>query len=465
MAQDRTRQSVVVIAGLTAFIAPFTSSATNVALPAIQQSFHMDAVLLSWVQTAYLLSTAVFLIPIGRLADIYGRKRIFIYGIWIYTIASIIASVSFSGWGLLFSRVIQGVGGSMIFATGLALLTSVYPANMRGKVIGVNVAAVYVGLSIGPFFGGILTEYLSWRSVFAITVPPSILTWYFAAYQLPGEWADAKGEKLDLVGSILYGVAITLIMYGLSTLPSTRSIVTMTVGVGFLIGFVSWELRVEYPVVSIEMFTQNRAFSFSSLAAFIHYASTFAVTFYMSIFLQYIKGLDPTTAGLVLVSQPAVMALFSPLAGALSDRIEHRKVASLGLALTATGLFLLSLVDSNTTIGHIVGVLLFLGFGYALFSSPNMNAIMSSVERRYFGLASGAVSSMRLLGMMFSMGIAALIFSLYMGRAVITPDLYPVFITCLHVSFTIFSVLCVIGIGASLARGKVRAKIIEPLTN
>ena len=353
----------------------------------------------------------------------------------------------------------------MIFATGLALLTSVFPANMRGKVIGVNVAAVYVGLSVGPFFGGILTEYLSWRSVFAITVPPSILTWYFAVYQLPGEWADAQGEKLDLFGSVLYGVAITLIMVGLSTLPSTYSIVAMTTGVGVLIGFVRWELRIEHPVVSIEMFTHNRAFSFSSLAAFIHYASTFAVTFYMSFFLQYIKGLDPTYAGLVLVSQPAMMALFSPVAGALSDRIEHRKVASLGLALTATGLFFLSRVHSDTTIWHVVAVLLFLGFGYALFSSPNMNAIMSSVERRHFGLASGAVSSMRLLGMMFSMGIAALIFSLYMGRAVITPDLYPVFIKCLDVSFTIFSALCVVGIGASLARGKVRAKIIEPVTN
>ena len=140
MVQDRTKQSVVIIAGLTAFIAPFTSSATNVALPAIQVEFHMNAVLLSWIQTTYLLSTAVFLIPVGRLADIYGRKRLFIHGIWIYTVASIMASLSFSGWMLLFSRVVQGLGGSMIFATGLALLTSVFPANMRGKVIGVNVA-------------------------------------------------------------------------------------------------------------------------------------------------------------------------------------------------------------------------------------------------------------------------------------------------------------------------------------
>jgi EmrB/QacA subfamily drug resistance transporter len=443
---------------LTAFFTPFMSSAINVALPAIQKDFQMDAVLLSWVQLAFLLSTAVFLVPFGRLADIYGRKRLFICGTWIFTAGTLMAAVSTFGWMLILFRVVQGLGSSMIFVTGLALLTSVYPISQRGKVIGVNVAAIYMGLSAGPFFGGVLTEIASWRSIFFVTVPLAIPIIYLATYRLQGEWAEARGERFDVIGSVLYGAAITLIMYGLSALPSAHSIVCIIAGTALLVGFVIRELRIDYPVFSIELFVSNRAFAFSSLAALIHYAATFAISFNLSLYLQYIKGLDPKSAGLALVAQPVMMALFSPLAGTLSDRIEHRKVASLGMAITATGLFLLSRLNFETTIFHVVAVLLLLGFGYALFSSPNMNAIMSSVDKRQFGVASGAVASMRLLGQMFSIGIATVLFALYIGRVEIRPELYPILIMCLNIAFTVYGVLCVVGIAASLARGKVGAE-------
>ena len=313
MARDFTRQSVLIVASLTAFFTPFMSSAINVALPAIQKDFQMDAVLLSWVQLAFLLSTAVFLVPFGRLADIYGRKRVFIYGTWIFAAGTLMAAVSGHGWMLILFRVVQGLGSSMIFVTGLALLTSVYPPSQRGKVIGVNVAAIYIGLSAGPFFGGILIEIAGWRSVFAVTVPLAIPIIYLATYRLQGEWAEARGEKFDLIGSVLYGVAITMIMYGMSALPSAHSIICIIAGTALLVVFVILELRIEHPVFSIKLFVSNRAFAFSSLAALIHYSATFAISFNLSLYLQYIKGLDPKAAGLALVAQPVMMALFFSL--------------------------------------------------------------------------------------------------------------------------------------------------------
>lgn len=453
VATETTKRSVLIVASLTAFFTPFMAAATNVALPAIQATFRMDAILLSWVATSYLLSTAVFLVPFGRIADIYGRKKVFVCGLSIFTVSSLLVAVSSSAHMLLACRVLQGLGGSMIFTTGMALLTSVFPPGERGRVIGVNVAAVYVGLSAGPFLGGILTELFSWRSVFALPVPLGMITIYLSVYRLTGEWAEARGEKLDVVGAVLYGAAITLIMCGVSGLPSMRSTLCIIGGLILLAVFVKWELHVEYPVFTMELFRRNRVFAFSSLAALIHYASTFAISFLMSLYLQYIKGLDPKTAGLVLVAQPVMMALLSPFAGRLSDRIEPRRVASIGMALTGSGLLLLGLVDARTSILRIVLTLLLIGFGFALFSSPNMNAIMSSVERKFFGIAAGAVAAMRLLGQMFSMGIATLILSLYMGRVQITPDVYNVFLKCLSVVFGIMTVLCVFGIAASLARG------------
>jgi EmrB/QacA subfamily drug resistance transporter len=435
---------------------PFMLSGTNVALPAIQSDFQLDAIILAWVPTAYLLSCAVFLLPLGKMADIYGRKKIFIYGIWIFTISSFLTAVSLNAAMLIISRVIQGVASAMIFSTSLAILTSVFPPLERGKAIGITVGAVYMGLSTGPFVGGVLTHHFSWRMVFVVAIPIGIAAIYLSTWKLVGEWREEDGEKLDVVGSIIYGIAILLVMYGFSVLPSLNSLWAIAVGLVLLGLFIYWEGKVASPVINPDLFYHNRTFAFSSLAALINYSATFAVTFMLSLYLQYIKGLTSQTAGLVLMAQPIVMAVFSPLAGMLSDRIQPRKIASLGMAMTVTGLFCLTFLEFTTSIAFIVAVLILLGFGFGLFSSPNMNAIMSSVDKKYYGIASGTVGSMRLLGNMLSMGIATLVFSLYIGRVQITPQYYPALLKSLKTAFTIFAVLCVLGIFASLARGKLR---------
>ena len=457
MEENKTQEkSALFVATLTSFMGPFIISAVNVALPAIQTEFGVDAVKLGWITTSLLLAVAVMLVPIGKIADIHGRKKIFTWGLAIYTLATLLAGFAWSADALILFRVFQGFGAAMFITTGMAILTSVFPPHKHGRAIGIYVAAVYIGLSAGPFVGGILTQQLGWRSIFLITVPLGAGSVYITMKNLKGEWADARGEKLDVTGSILYAVAILTLVYGATLAPDAKALYLIAAGVICLGGFVRQELRTRYPVFEVRLFTNNKLFTFSSLAALINYSATFAVTFLLSLYLQYIKGIAPQSAGTVLVAQPVMMAVFSPLAGKLSDRIEPRKLASAGMALTALGLLFFAMLSSRTSILYIILNLAMLGFGFALFSSPNMHAIMGSVEKRLFGIASGAVATMRLLGQMTSMAIAMVVLALYVGREEITVVNYDLFLQSVRVSFAIFALLCTIGIFFSFSRGALR---------
>lgn len=435
---------------------PFTISSVNVALPTIQAEFSADAVRLSWVATSYLLAVAVFLVPFGKMADIYGRKKIFSLGVIIYTVSSLLAAFSVSIKMLIFMRIIQGIGTAMFVTTGMAIITSIFPPSRRGRAIGIYVSAVYIGLSVGPFAGGFITRYLGWRSIFAVVVPFGAASVFMTIKYLTGEWADARGETLDIRGSVLYGLSILILIYGASLLPRTVAVYLMIAGIAGLALFIRLELRVPYPVFEVKLFSNNRLFTFSSLAALINYSATFALTFLLSLYLQYIKGIPPQYAGSILIAQPIVMAVFSPLAGRLSDRIEPRLIASAGMLITVIGLIFFVFIGPNTSQAMIVMILAFLGFGFALFSSPNMNAIMGSVEKRHLGIASGTVATMRLLGQMVSMAIAMVVFAIFIGREQIAPANYNEFLKSVRVSFLIFSLLCTLGILFSLMRGELR---------
>lgn len=458
MSDDTPKLAALVIACLASFTTPFMGSSINLALPTISKEFDMNAITLGWVATSYLLASAMFLLPFGRAGDIYGRKKIFSYGIAIYTLGSLLSALSTSATMLIISRVIQGFGGSMIFGTSVAILTSVYPPEERGKVLGINVAFVYLGLSLGPFLGGFLTQQLGWRSIFYLNLPIGVIILVLVFWKLKGEWAEARGEKLDIPGSLIYGASLVLLILGLTRLPSLPGVWLALAGLAGLIIFFRWESRAESPVFNVRVFRTNLVFALSNAAALIHYSATFAVTFLLSLFLQYNKGLSPLAAGLILISQPIMMTAFSPLAGRLSDRIEPRMVSSLGMAITCVSIFLLAFINPGIPLAYIVSVLLFAGLGYALFSSPNTNAVMSSVEPRFLGVAAATLGTMRTVGMMFSMATTMMIFSIYMGQVKITPDLYDTFLNSARILFIIFGVLCVFGIFSSMARGKIHSE-------
>ncbi|MGZ4904103.1 MAG: MFS transporter [Halobacteriota archaeon] len=451
---DRTLVLIVVV--LASFLTPFDVSAVNLALPTIGSEFAMDAVTLAWVATAYLLTLAIFLVPIGRLADIHGRKRLFIYGTIVFTIASFLISRSFSSATVIGFRALQGFGASMIAGTGVAILTSVYPKGEKGKAIGISVAAVYLGLSAGPFLGGILTQYLGWRSIFYINIPLGIIIAAVSITKLKGEWAEAKGEQFDVVGSIIYGVALFTLVYGLTQVPALNSYVLLVFGAAAGAAFVLWEVRSRFPVLHVGLLIRNRPFAFSNLAALINYSATFAVTLLMSIYLQSVRGFAPVIAGTILISQPLVQAVISPAAGRLSDRIEPRIVASIGMGFTTAGLVPFVFLTQSTPLLIVVASLAILGVGFGLFSSPNTNAVMSSVESRFYGVASGTVATMRTIGQVVSLALVELIFALIIGQTVITPNSSALFLQSSQLAFSLFTVLCFFGILASLARGKVR---------
>ena len=437
---------------VASFLTPFVGSATNIALPSIGREFKVDAITLGWIATSYLLAAGMFSVLFGRIADIKGRKKVFVVGLLVYSIGSFLSAIAPSAEFLIGFRIVQGIGGAMIFATAVAILTSVFPPSERGKAIGINTGATYTGLSLGPFLGGYLTQNFGWRSVFFVNVPLGILALMLASWKLKKEWAEAKGEGFDFKGSIIYSLMLLFMIYGLTEL----AIPFLIAGLILMLAFIAYERRVEHPVLEIRLFRKNLTFSLSNLAALLNYSGTFAVGFILSLYLQYVKGFNPQHAGTILISQPVIMAVFAPFAGWLSDRIEPRIVASAGMAVTSLSLFIFSNIDTSTSISLIVANLMFLGFGLALFSSPNMNAIMSSVDRKFFGMASATVATMRLIGQILSMALVMLVFSILMGKVEITPEYYPMLIESARVSFVLFTVLCFIGVFASLGRGKIR---------
>ncbi|MGC9516337.1 MAG: MFS transporter [Methanomicrobiales archaeon] len=452
MDNNAIKLSAIIIASITSFITPFMGSSINIALPSIGMEFATDAILLSWVATSYLLAAAMFAVPFGRIADIFGMKKVFIYGIIIFTISSLLSALAPSALTLIIFRVLQGIGSAMIFVTGLAIITHVFPPKDRGKAIGINIASVYVGLSLGPFLGGFLTQFIGWRSLFILMVPLGLLVIFLTLWKLKMEWAVCKGEKFDMPGSIFYSFSLLILIYGFSLLPGTLGLLLIIAGIVGIIGFIKWELKAESPVLDMKLFFKNATFAFSNLAALINYSATFGVTFLLSLYLQYLKGFDPQSAGLILVAQPIIMAIMAPLAGRLSDKYEPRLIASIGMAIVTLGLFVFTFINDQTSINFIIMGLALLGLGFGLFSSPNTNAIMGSVERRFFGVASASVSTMRLIGQTMSMGIVILIFSLFIGNVQIMPQHYPALLESIKIAFIIFTILCFAGIFASLAK-------------
>lgn len=448
---------VLMVSCMASFITPFLASSVTVALPTINSDFAVtDQSLLGWVVTGFLLSAAIFVVPFGRVADVSGRKKIFVIGMLVLIVSSFLCSISSSIQMLIISRAVEGFGSAMIFGTSIAMLTSVFPVSVRGRVLGINVAVVYLGASTGPFLGGLITQYAGWRFIYAGTMVYALLIAMITLRKIKNEWRCAETEKFDITGSGLYAVMLFALMYGLSLIPNPTGLYLLVVAAIVMAVFLRWELNNKNPVLKISVFRHNTVFAFSNLAALINYSATFGVAFLLSLYLQFIKGYGPQAAGLILISQPVVQAVFSPFAGRLSDRIEPRIVASTGMGLCVVGLALFSFLVPSTPMVQIIISLIFMGLGFALFSSPNTNAIMSSVDRCDYGVASGMVSTMRLIGQLTSLGIATLIFTLIMGHSEISSAQLGSLMTSIRVSFVIFSVLCIVGVAFSLARGNLK---------
>ena len=438
---------------LASFLVPFIGSAVSLAVPKIGNTFSMSAVELTWIATSYLLSTAVFQIPLAKIADMYGRKKLFCIGMLVFAITTIGCGLAPTKEFFFVLRVIEGIGSAMIFGTAMAVLVSLYPSHLRGRILGINTAVVYVSLALGPFLGGMLTDYFGWQSLFIVTGIVSIFLFIIAVVFIKQEWKE-EGQKFDAVGSVIFGISIFSLIYGFSNLPKIIGIIFLIVGILSSIIFVLKARKMQFPILNISLFSKNKVFAMSILAALVNYSATAAVSFLLSLYLQYILGFEARHAGLILISQAIIMSFCALISGRLSDKIHPSKLATIGMTAIVIGLIVLIFINAETSIWYIVSALLILGIGFGIFSSPNTNVIMSAVSKEFLGQASATAGTARLVGQTFSIGIAGMLISIFLGDHKITSDVFPQFLLCIRIAFIIFAVLCSLGIYASSHRIK-----------
>ena len=449
--QSYSRRFILVLITIATFLNPFTGTAINLALPVIGTEFSADATTLAWVSSAYLLSSVIFLLPAGKLGDSRGKVTVFMAGIVVYTAGAILTIFTPTIGTLLAFRFLQGIGGAMLYANSVALITHLYPAGERGYAIGLNITAVYAALSLGPFLGGILTQFFGWRSIFVVTalIAAPVL---FSADKFPAFLNDRHREDFDIPGLVLSSALILCLFLGLAKATTPTGLALLAAALLLGVAFYRVERRHPSPLLPVSLLASNRVFASSNLAALINYSATYAVGFLLSLYLQYIRGYEPAAAGTLLLVQPVIQIFVAPVAGRLADRIRPGLIAAGGLALSAACLFGLAALSETTPVAAIIVILAVLGVGVGLFSSPNTTAVMGSVGKRYYGSASAMVAMMRSLGMMMSMGLVLVVFAVIMGSTVVTPAIFPEFLASVNLIFLVFAVLSVFGIFLSLKK-------------
>jgi EmrB/QacA subfamily drug resistance transporter len=454
MVSDAGRRNVLTASVLGSSLAPFMVSGLVVALPAIGNEFSADAVSLGWLTNVFFLSAAVFLVPLGKIADMYGVKKVFVTGIGVYLVSSVLCILAPSIQFLIAARFITGIGGGMIFGTSIALLSLAFPESERGKAIGMNVTGMFVGFLLGFFLGGFLTYYVGWRSIFALTVPFELLAIGLILLRIRGECELSRSRELDIPGMVLYSLSILLLMIGFSSLPGVTGGTVIAAGIVCLALFILRELRAKSPTLDLRLFSGNRTFASANLAALLFNTSNFAVIFLLSLYLQDIRNFDSRVSGIILLTLVIFMALLSSYAGRLSDRIPPRIVIGTGVVLSSAGLFILSFLGGDTPIVWIIVALAVMGTGFAFFQSPLIRTLVSSVPKEMYGLASGMVETMRLVGMTISIAITTIIFTFFIGSTHITPAVSREFIGMIHLIFWIFLVisLCALLVTLTLMR-------------
>ena len=437
---------------IAVFLVPFMGSSLNLALPLIVHDFSMSAFHLTFLISMYLVGTVMFQMPAAKLGDIFGRRRLYLAGLSVFGLFTLLGGMAWSGDTLILFRFLSGVGSAFVFATNMAILTSVFPKEKRGQALGVNTATVYFAIAAGPFLGGLLAHHFGWRSILYVSAALTAVAVLAGALTIKDEWTEAKGEPFDATGSGIYALSLGSVVFGFTYLPDTIGWALLAAGLVGAVFFIWFERRQTYPMLKLDLFFHNRHFRLSSLSAMINYSASFAIGFILSLYLQFVLGMTPDKAGLVLIAQPVTQAVLSPLGGWLSDRLNPSLLTTSGMGAITAGLFLLSRLTPTTPLSHIVLILVLVGIGFALFSSPNVNIIMGSVSRRDSGLASATTGTARQTGQALSMATTSLIVHAYMGDLEPSLDTADMLMPAMQTGFIIFAAVCLFGIYTSASK-------------
>jgi EmrB/QacA subfamily drug resistance transporter len=417
----RRRWELLALSSVGAFMGPLDGSIVSVALPAMSPSLRLSFGAAMWVQAAYLLAVAVLLIPLGRLADQHGRVRFYLIGTAVFTLGSLLAALSMSGAWLIAARIVQGGGAALMVATSAAIVTAVFPPQERGKALGINVMAVYIGLTIGPPLGGILVDTLGWRWIFLINLPIGIIVLVWGWFMLPRSEHVQGAPRVDFAGAALLATFLISLLVPLTFAPEWGWAAPLTSGLLVLsavalVGFVIVERRVKSPVLDLDLLLRNRLFAAANLAALLNYMALYAISVLTAIFLQIVQGRSASLTGLLILSQPLLMAVLSPFSGRLSDRIGSRVLATGGMVTIALGMVLLAAMPNDAPVWQVAGYLAIVGLGMAAFSAPNTSAIMGSVRRDQLSVASAFIGTMRTTGQALSVAVLGGIAASQLGR-------------------------------------------------
>lgn len=437
------------------FVVSVTMSAVNVAVPMLARDLAASAIMVSWVPTAFLLANAIFLLPAGRMADIHGRKKIFLTGMTLFSVSCVMAYVAPNIELLLLTRVLQGIGGAFAFATGLAILMTIFTASNRGTALGIAAATLYLGLSLGPVIGGWFTEHFGWRSVFLFPVVLGGISVTLTVWRLKGEWKNATPNKVDWLGSFIFAVWSSALYIGISMIPSPLAWVLIPAGIAGAVGFYYQQLASPSPLIRFKVIMQNHVFSRSLASNLCIYSSNYPFVFLFSLYLQFIQGMSPASAGKIMVLQPMMMAILAPIAGRLADRFEPRYIATTGCVMMSCAFGILQFIGEDTGLALISSGLILLGIGFGLFTTPNNTAALSSMDKERLGIGSALLNLSRVSGNMIGTATVLLLVTLFIGHVKIEPPQYPALLMLIHVALGMSCVLTLGGAWLSYSRGLV----------
>lgn len=473
---SRHKWWVLAVIDIGILMATLDASIVNIALPTILSSLRTTLVAAEWVLEAYLLTITALLLPFGRLADMFGRKKVYTIGFTVFTVGSVLCGLSPNVEGLIGFRVLQAVGAAMIMANGFAIVTAVFPATQRGVALGINGTVVATGFTLGPTIGGLLIATLGWRSIFFVNLPVGIVG-TLAAVAILNERLVTHSEggrrpNFDVAGAVLSTCALLALLVGLNAGPDlgwASPVALASFALFFVLGagWVVVESHKEDPLVDLSIF-RRRTFSAGNLAGLLSFLAISANAFLMPFFLQLVLGYSPIQAGLLMTPTALVMAVIAPVSGWLSDRVGARLLSSVGLAINGAALLLLGTLTAGAHYSEVLRWLVLLGLGQGLFQSPNNSSVMGDVPRAQLGVGSGLLSMVRNVGQVVGIAVSASFLLSSLSRvtgdggmgslATVTPgSMAPAFLAAfiqgMHTAYWAAAVFAAVGVAASLVRG------------
>ncbi len=410
---------------LGSFVAPLLMHSATLAIPAIASDLNLSAEQISLFTLLQILGSVVFVLPAGKLADKFGRRRMFCLGLLIAGLTSAMAGLASTDWAMIASRGLSGMGGAFIFASAIALLMSVPPEEQKVRVMGIYISIAYLGVVLGPVFGGLVLEFLHWRWVFFI---PSLILLTLAALGflvLKWERYGDKATRIRLLDFSLYAASLSVIAVGVFDAGEPSGQLLLLIGLFFFIAFCWFQTKRRDPLLQVRMFAESRTFSILSSSIFLTSFGLMALPFILTLYFQYLKGLDAKTTGFIMLVQALCTAVIASKSGWLSKNFRPRYLILSGISLFVTAYWMLAFINADTSITWMVVTLTVLGIGFGLMDTQIIHTAMSSVDDKYIGSASAVINGMRTLGGFFGLSLMSYLIGKHLGNVPIVPEVYP----------------------------------------